>query len=298
MPFTVTIQEGRWSLRRLSGFLESWRPPSPVRILHTSPWVTSRTSALLRLVAEGSTRGCSLRFKASLVKGSALVLRLASLASRADGALAFELARALLKAGGGRALGPDGRVLRPEDMSAAAVAQATSTRFREDLAAVRRELERGAPFAALSCGPFSLILTAAMLPSQGDAARAASILEAHLQAMAARYVAAEEVAPLHLPDGTTLSVWGRNAALLYLVDHLGVTQGTDAEGGFVVPVGKAVPIFASRLDMVSEHRDRFYLPALLPGRPEDQALLTALQAVGEPLPTFMARYQRREESVF
>jgi len=298
MPFELTIQEGRWSLRRLGAFLEAWGERESPRVLRTTPWATSRTGARVHLFAEGSTRGCSLRLKTSLVKGSGLVLRLGALASRADGALAFALARGLLKAGGGRAVGPDGRVLRAEDMSEASVLAAARARFRSDLGAVRRELERGSPFAALPCPHFSLILTAAMLPPEGDADRSAGITEGHLQQMAARYVAAEVVAPLRLPDGTTLSVWGRNAALLFLVNHLGVQHEGHDSGGFVVPVAQAIQLLGTRPELVSERRDRFYLPALLPGKAEDQALVTALEAAGEPLETFMARYQKREESIF
>ncbi len=298
MSVELTIQEGRWSPSRLRGFLEGWLPHAPVRVLGGMPWQSSRVGTWTWLFGEGSVRGCSLRLKTSLMKAGTLHIRLNMMASRSDWSLAHGLARGLLKAGGGRALSPDGRVLRAEDLSDSAVATEALVKMREDVMALQSKLAGGAPYAALPTPAFSLIVTPRMLPAENDAARAAIALEEHLREMAARYQAAEPVTAMLLPDRSTLSVWERDEALMYFRDHVGVQRGSDADEGVVVPAAKAVSIFGSRLEMVSEERDRYYVPALVPGTAADEKLLADLAAAGEPLPQFMARFQEQQANIF
>lgn len=298
MAVELTLEEGRWSPRRLRGFLEGWMPHAPLRVLGSGPWQAGRAGVWTWLFCEGSTRGCSLRFKPSLVKAGVITIRLNTLASRADWTMAYGLARGLLKAGGGRALGPDRRVMRAEDFSDSSVNGEASARLRDDASGVARALTSGEPFAALPNPNFSLVLTAAMLPQEKDPARMAIALEEHLRTMAARYQEADAVAPLQLPDATSLSVWTKRASLMYFVHHVGIQAGDTPEKGVVLQAPRALEIFGDRLEVVSEYADRFYVPQAFPGNAADEALLKQLVAAGQPLPAFMERYRQREASMF
>jgi len=297
MSIELKIEEGRWSPRRLRGFLDDWHQRAPVRVLATTGWQTSLSGSWTWLFGEGSTRGCSLRYKPSLVKSATLFVRLNTMASRADWMLAHALARDLVKTAGGRALGADDRVLRAEDLSESNVAAEAMARIRVDAASIARALRGGQPFAALPTPRFSLILTASMLPQEDDPADLGGLLEEHLAGMAARYAEAEDVKPLQLPDGSMLSVWSGRPALVHLVHHFGVQHGGTPEEGVVLPAAKAIEILGSRLEVVSPDADRFYVPELHPA--SDGALLQQLLAAGQPVPAFLGRYrQQRQASPF
>ncbi len=298
MAVELTIEEGRWSPRRLRGFLEGWLPHAPIRVLGAGPWQGGRGGVWTWMFGEGSTRGCSLRLRTSLVKAGVVSVRLNTLASRADWTLAHGLVRGLLKAGGGRAVGADDRVLRAEDFSESTVAGEAAARLRDDTAQIARALQSGEPFAALPTPAFSLIVTAAMLPKESQSARMAIALEEHLREMAARYFEADAVAPLQLPDATSLSVWTRGDALMYFVHHVGVQHGETPNEGVVLQAPRALEIFGDRLEVVSAEADRFYVPAIRPGTARDDELIKTLVSAGQPLPAFMERYRQRQASPF
>lgn len=294
MSVELTLREGRWNLRALRGFLETWASRAPLRVLEMTPWEANASGAWMWTFGEGSTRGFSVRRARTLLSGGALVVRLGLLASRSDWILAYDLLRALLRDRGGRLMGADERVLRPEDLGEGGALDEGLSRLRQDASDLRRELQGRDGFAALPNPGFSLILTPALLPEETDPALFAQAVEAQLVDMATRYQRAEHVAAMDLPDGSSIAVWPQDESLMPLAHYIGVRLGDGADESVVLRGTDAITLLGDRVELVSEQRDLFYLPALDPSNAADLDLRERLSAQGTPLPMFLEQFRKSQ----
>jgi len=294
MAVELTLREGRWSLRGLRSFLETWAVRSPIKVLVQSAWEANASGAWTWLFVEGSTRGFSLRRVRTLVGGGVLVLRLGQLAGRSDWQSAYDLLRALQRERGGRVLDSEQRVMRPEDLSEQAALDAGLLHMRQDATELARALQGREGFAALPNPGYSLILTREMLPEESDPTQLAQVLEAQLSDMAARYQRAERVTLMDLPDATTIVVWDQDEALVPLAHHIGVRLGDGPEEGVVLAGADFIAALGERVEVVSETRDLFYVPALNASDSADLELRDVLSAKGTPLATFLGQYRQSQ----
>jgi len=292
MAVELTLQNGRWSGRALKQFLEAWAPKSPIPLLTWMPWQASAKGLRTWVFAEGSTRGVFLTRRLSLTRGAPVTVRLNAMASPADWTVAYALLRALRQGRGGRVEGSDGRVLRAEHLSDTEAVGDGLMRLREDAREIADNLLRGERYAIFPNPEFSLVVTAAMLPRENDAARFAMGFEELLRTMAQRYQRAAFVSAATLPDGRSLAVWSMDDALLPWADHIGIRQGEEAQDGVVLPATQAMSLLGKRLEVVSEAQDRYYLPAFDLGDPAERALHDKVMKAGTPIAEFLARFQR------
>jgi hypothetical protein len=297
MAVEFTLQNGRWSAGALKKLLESWAPTCPIPLRLRAPW--SATAGVLRtwIFGEGSTRGVHIVRRMSVVKGATLHVRLGAMSSRADWTIAFAFLRTLLNARGGRVLAPDGQVMRPEHLGEEDAANGAHARMYEDAQEILAALQRGERYALLPTPGFDLLVTEAMIPKESDPARLALALDELLREMAGRYQQATVVPSATLPSGQSLSLWSSDGALLTWADFIGVRPGPDAEEGVVLSSAAALQLLGTRLEVVSESLDRFYLPALDPANAADRVLEAEIQKAGTPIRTFLAQFQRQPGGV-
>ena len=219
MASTYTITPARWNPRKLDALLDTWAPRAPVPLLARQPWSRLPAGQWTWLFPEGGVRGCSLLLMPGVLQARGLQVRLNLMAGRADWTLAHALLRALLDAGGGTLTGPNDAPVRIEDLREPEAGTEALARVRADAQGVARPLREGKPYVALPNPDFTLFVTKELLPKERDETRFAMGLEEELSVMAARYASAAPVPVLQLPDGSGLSVWSQDAALLYLTHY-------------------------------------------------------------------------------
>lgn len=284
------IPDGSWSVRRLRTFAEEWVPKAPVPLLFAQPWTRGAKGPGTWFFGEGSIRGCSLQLDADLLKTRSLRVRLNAMASRADWQIGHALLRALVEAGGGTVTGPDGERVPPDELQEPAASNTAMARLRDDAEELAKALHQDGTYAALPNPLFSLIVTAELLPAEDDPTNFALALEEELALMAARYIGAEVVDLVTLPDGSSFSMWARQDALAFAAHFFGVGSPSEEDEAVVLPGPRLLELMGDRLEVVSEEQDRFYLPALDPADPEDAAMLEAVEAEGQPLQAWLAQY--------
>lgn len=289
MAATYTLTGARWNLRRLSALLESWATRAPVPLLTKPSWARLPAGPWTWLFPEGGVRGCSLLVLPGLVQARGLQLRLNLMAGRADWMVAHALLRTLLEAGGGSLSGPDEAPVAAEALREPEAGLEALARLREDAARTVRPLREGKPYVALPNPEFTLFVTPELLPDEREETRFAMALEEELAEMATRYATAARVPVIELPDGSGLSVWSQDAALIHLTHYVGVRRGESASQGVVLSGPALLDALGDRVEVVSQDQDRFYLPALDPQDPADARVLERLAKAGESLDDWVAR---------
>ena len=258
------------------------------------PWEATPEGLRTWIFAEGSTRGVHLLRTMSLTQGATVHVRLGAMASRADWIVAYGLLRGLLKGRGGRVVGPKERVLRGENLTEGEAVSEALSHLYDDATEVASELRGGKGYAVFLNPEFDLLVTPAMLPASSDPGRLSGQFEELLRLMAARYQRAEIVAPAALPNGQTISIWSMNDACLYWAKHMGIRLAPDAEDGVVLSAAQAMALLGSRLEVISEEIDRFFLPALDPSDTRDRALREKLMGAGKPISEFLSGMQGQQ----
>ena len=297
MAVELTLQNGRWGGRALKKHLEAWAPKSPIKLLTWMPWTNAPAGLRTWIFPEGAIRGVHVIHRLSLVKGTAVTVRLNAFSSHADYTVAYAFLRGLVAGRGGRVVGPDQRVYRTEDLTDEAAAGDAQSRLFEDAKEVEQGFRRGEKYAVLPSPEFDLLMTEAMLPREQDRARRAVATESMLREMAGRYQRASIVNAGTLPNGRTMAVWSMDDALLDMADFVGVRQGSEAQDGVVLSATQAMGLLGNRFEVVSEDIDRFFIPAIDPSEAADRTLAKRLFEEGTPITEFLARFQRQAGGV-
>ncbi|MDJ0972825.1 MAG: hypothetical protein QNJ98_00015 [Planctomycetota bacterium] len=287
MARIYTLIDSTWRPRTLTRFLREWASRAQPRILEPVTGKQGVGSLEAHLFAEGSLRGVGLAMRGRAFRTGAIEISLGSMANLVDWGMAFGLIRALMEQGRGTLSAPDGASVPLERLTLTEAEAEGTGAMRLDASEIKKELsQRGRPWAALRFPRFDLFIVPADIPAVEDEIDFARALENTLLPRALRYHQAQPLEVMQAGDGTAFAIWRFESALVDQLGYVAVSRDVE-EGAFVVRWNDVVALMKGRLEVAATSGRRYYLPALVPGNPQDDALVDRLIKAGADVDDFM-----------